>query len=64
MASRGLIRHFYTPKARNRHSSCVLLSFLAYELADGFDGSTAVVSGAETEPLGFAMDEPGVEAGL
>jgi hypothetical protein len=27
---------------RNRHSSCVLLDFLAYELADGFDASNGL----------------------
>lgn len=29
----------------------VLLSFLAYELVDGFDGSAALVSVAEVRPL-------------
>jgi len=35
---------------------CALLSFLTYELVDGFDGSAALVAVAEVRPLGVVVD--------
>lgn len=45
-------------------SQFVLLSFLAYELVDGFDRPSALVAVAEMGPLGVVVDEPLVEVGL